>query len=363
MPSRRAFIAGSAASAAALSLSSCADADEQRYLATAADTRAPLGPDPDLRSFIRYATLAPNGHNAQPWRFSPTLRGVAILPDFARRTPAVDPDDHHLFVSLGAAAETLLIAAAAGGRPGAMRFDTADGRIAIDLSAGRTGDAELCRAIPARQSTRSAYDGKLIPLEHLRLLERAASREGVSLLLVTAPVQRELVLAHALLATDRQMDDAAFIDELRGWVRFNADDALATRDGLYAASSGNITVPTWLGSRMFPHVFTKASEARRCIAYMRSSSAIAVFIGDKADADHWVRVGRSFQRFALQATALGLRHAHINQPVEVPSVRSDFARALGFGDVRPDLVVRLGYAPPLPMSLRREATLALPPQH
>jgi hypothetical protein len=27
-----------------------------------------------------------------------------ILPDLSRRCPAVDPDDHHLFVSLGCAA-------------------------------------------------------------------------------------------------------------------------------------------------------------------------------------------------------------------------------------------------------------------
>jgi hypothetical protein len=88
---------------------------------------------------------------------------------------------------------------------------------------------------------------------------------------------------------------------------------------------------------------------------MRSSAGVAVFVGDKADKDHWVRVGRSFQRFALQATALGIRHAMINQPVEVPGVRRDFAHWLGIGDARPDLVVRFGYASPMPMSTRRPA--------
>jgi hypothetical protein len=78
-----------------------------------------------------------------------------------------------------------------------------------------------------------------------------------------------------------------------------------------------------------------------------------VFIGDQADPSHWIRVGRSFERFALQATALGIRNAHINQPIEVPSVRPEFARWLGMPDVRPDLVVRFGRAPALPMSFRR----------
>ena len=63
--------------------------------------RAALAADPELRGLIRYATLAPNGHNAQPWRFRAQDGGIAILPDLTRRTPVVDPDDHHLFVSLG----------------------------------------------------------------------------------------------------------------------------------------------------------------------------------------------------------------------------------------------------------------------
>jgi hypothetical protein len=38
---------------------------------------------------------------------------ISIRPDFSRRTPVVDPDDHHIWVSLGCATENMLIAAAA----------------------------------------------------------------------------------------------------------------------------------------------------------------------------------------------------------------------------------------------------------
>jgi hypothetical protein len=66
-----------------------------------------------------------------------------------------------------------------------------------------------------------------------------------------------------------------------------------------------------------------------------------------------VTVGRCAQRFALQATALGLKHAFINQPVEVPGVRAQLASYLGIGNIRPDLLMRFGYGAALPMSLRR----------
>jgi hypothetical protein len=46
-------------------------------------------------------------------------------------------------------------------------------------------------------------------------------------------------------------------------------------------------------------------------------------------------------------------NAFINRPVEVPAVRRQFATYLGIGGRRPDLVMRFGYSPELPKSLRR----------
>jgi len=43
----------------------------------------------------------------------------------------------------------------------------------------------------------------------------------------------------------------------------------------------------------------------------------------------------------------------LNQPVEVRSLRPQFAAAIGLADQRPDLVVRFGRGPTTPSSLRR----------
>jgi hypothetical protein len=56
---------------------------------------------------------------------------------------------------------------------------------------------------------------------------------------------------------------------------------------------------------------------------------------------------------SLTATALGVRTAFVNQPIEAPAVRTQFAQRLGLGSRRPDLVVRFGRGPQLPYSLRR----------
>jgi nitroreductase len=77
------------------------------YDAAVAAMRSPIAPTPQAEELIRYATLAANSHNTQPWRFQIQKDRIQIFPDFARRTPAVDPDAHHLFTSLGCAAENL----------------------------------------------------------------------------------------------------------------------------------------------------------------------------------------------------------------------------------------------------------------
>ena len=58
------------------------------------DKKVSSGSD-TLRELVRYATLAANGHNTQPWAFALERDAVTIQPDLARRTPAVDPDNHH----------------------------------------------------------------------------------------------------------------------------------------------------------------------------------------------------------------------------------------------------------------------------
>ena len=324
------------------------------YEAAIARQRETLSAEPALSDLVRYATLAANGHNTQPWRFRLDGRQVSILPDLSRRTEVVDPDDHHLYVSLGCAAENLLIAAGAHGMPGALQVSRAgETSIDIDLGAGPSRAGSLYDAIPARQSTRSLYDGRPIAADHLKLLEAAVRQDGVSVRFFTDAGDLEKILEFVTAGNSAQMNDPAFIRELKDWLRFSPANAVARGDGLFAPCSGNPAMPEWIGGRMFDMVFTEAGENDKYAAHIRSSAGIAVFTGDKADHEHWIRVGRSFERFALQATALGIRNAHINQPIEVPEIRPQFAAWLGDADARPDLVVRFGYAPALPMSLRR----------
>lgn len=133
----------------------------------------------------------------------------------------------------------------------------------------------------------------------------------------------------------------------------SVDATIAAFAFVYAPASGNPAMPEALGGHAFDLFFTPSAEREKYARHIESSAGVAVWIAERQEPAHWVAVGRAFQRFALTATSLGLKHAHINQPVEVASLRPQLASLLGLPNLSPDLVVRFGHGPTLPFSPRR----------
>ena len=330
------------------------------YEASVGAMRAALAQTPDIRELVRFAALAANSHNTQPWKFRASANRIDIIPDFSRRTPAVDPDDHHLFVSLGCAAENLALACRSRERPGALQFDpSGDGAVVFAFGNGPAKESALFDAIPRRQSSRTEYDAAPVSASDLRALTAAAAVPGVDLIMVTDRARIDRIGELGIAGNSAQIADAAFVRELRSWLRFSPRQAVETGDGLFSATTGNPTLPAWLGPHVFDWVFRAETENAKYARQIASTPAIAVFAGQKEDRAHWVLCGQACQRFALQATALGLRHAFVNQPVEVARLRPDLATLVGIPGRRPDLVMRFGHGPGLPYSARRpvESTL------
>jgi len=208
-------------------LSACSPAsDPQGYEAVAASTwrASPLAGVEGAaltRELVHCATLAPSSHNTQCWRFVVEDKAIAIRPDPARRCPVVDPDAHHLFVTLGCAAENLVQAALAHGLVSEPSFDATHGLVRVTLAPATARASPLFLAIASRQCTRGDYDGQPRSRQDLNLLERADTSNGVRMLLVTDRPAMERVLKHVVQGNTAQLGDPAFVRELKSWIRFN----------------------------------------------------------------------------------------------------------------------------------------------
>jgi hypothetical protein len=181
-----------------------------------------------LLFLLRYAVLAPSGHNTQPWLFAVHDETVEVYADRTQALPVVDPEDRELTMSCGAALLNLRIAL----RRFAYRDDAyellpnpeeEDLLARIRLVEGNPPSPEeeaLFEAIPKRRTTRAAYEPPEIAVDVQRQLERDAVGEGAWLHL-TADSEREPV-ADLIVEGDRaQMADKRFRRELAAWVHPN----------------------------------------------------------------------------------------------------------------------------------------------
>jgi hypothetical protein len=362
MLTRRQIVLSAAATAALPAVVACSpNANYEEAVRTTWRHSSATPPDRValLRELVRYATLAPSSHNTQCWKFRIEQRAIVIEPDLSRRCPAVDPDNHHLFVTLGCAAENLAHAALANGLRTEMVIEENLGSIVMNLAPTPALASPLFHAIVDRQCTRGDFDGKALSVDEIRLLEKAGTGAGVRVILLTDRPEMEGVLEYVVSGNSTQMKDPAFVAELKSWIRFSANQAVESGDGLYSGSTGNPSAPPWLGKHLMDLFFTEKSENDKYARQMRSSAGIAIFVSEAHDLAHWIEVGRCYERFALQATALGIRNAFLNPPVEVATIRPQFAAWLGIGSSRPDLIVRFGRGTKMPPSLRRPVQAVL----
>jgi len=310
-----------------------------------------------FKEIIHYTTLAPSGHNTQPWKFSVKNNSILIYPDYSRRLPVVDPDDHALFISLGCALENLIIAASHMGYSAKVEcFPQNEEKDCIRITINKENiefDPDLFDAITSRQATRSKYDGRPIPAEDLEKLKQVSHQDKVSFVLFTEEKEIDPIIEFVKDANILQFRNKSFVNELIKWIRFSKKDALTSRDGLNSASMGLPFIPKWLGKFILATFATPYGEARKCEKLIRGSSGLALFIAESNDKQSWINTGRSFERVVLKATSLNIKHAHMNMPCEEIEIRTKLQKHLGLKDEHPLLLLRIGYSNPKPKSYRR----------
>lgn len=330
----------------------------RRYGLAAAQLRRPMdlaaqGPA-RMAELVRMASLAPNSHNSQAWRFTTIADGVKLEVDRTRITPVVDPDEHHLFVSLGAAAETFLIAASAFGLQADPNI-APDGTITFGFAEGATA-SDLASAIPRRQSHRGLYDETPLSETDFAALMTA----DPALLVIEDPATKIRLIELSTRAYGAQLQNAAYRAELQHWLRFSAVEATERADGLFSGCSGSPALPEALGQLLFPLLVTADAQMQALGAQMASAPALALLVTPEDSTEGRIETGRRLQRLSLTATLAGLSLALINPALETAKGRRDVAALCKLTAGRPSILLRLGRTKqPMPFSQRRPAQAIL----
>ena len=318
--------------------------------------------DEKLEFLLRYAVLAPSGPNNQPWRLAVDGNEVTVMADLGRTLPDVEPTNRTTYMSLGCLLTNLLLAA--------EHFDLGyqverfpDGidaeTIAVvkfqeDGGASPQFPPDLFPEITERHTNRGAYDDRPIEADKIEAMKEAVGDGGFRLDVLTDPAERA-AMAEVLGESHRiQLGNKAFRKDLARWIRRNDEDAW---DGLPGYAFGYSDFESYFGKFIFGTFDTSTSRARKEMALMRASPAVGILSTDAEERGTWVEAGMRFERLFLTATKLGVRFDLFSQPVAIAELRE---RMAGILDVKyPQILIRMGYAPPAKHTPRRTAEMIL----
>jgi nitroreductase family protein len=319
-------------------------------------------PAEQLHFLLSYAVLAPSEYNTQPWLFKVTNRTIELYTDRSRRLPRLDPDDRELTISCGAACLNLRLALRHFGYADEVNFhfqqDTPDLLARVSLGRRRRAtreEHELFHAILRRRTNRQAFEDRAVPPTLLSTLKEIAGREGVWFQVVRGEEARQAV-ANLIATGDRvQWADKQFRQELAQWVR---PRGLESHDGLpgYAHAKGTFasSVSPFV-VRTFNMGDGEAARGRQLAAGSPVLAVLGTFGDSRSD---WFSTGQAVEKVILGARAEGIWASFVNQPIEVPSLRTTLCEILGRPGF-PQIVLRMGYGPEVAPTPRRSVSEVL----
>jgi len=310
---------------------------------------------------LYFASLAPSGHNSQPWYVKKSSRFEWIIGvDPNRRLPEVDPQNRELLLAIGAFAENLSVAASAYGYEPQIQVlaskPTDEEILKVVLKKGKAGEYPWKR-ISLRRTVRNGFKATEIKDADLQKLVKPLEDKFRYFPAASADGKRLAEWAVESFRDQTNRDHAQ--RELSAWIRFSNKEAKKYRDGLTSESMEITGVSGWYFRRfmgfkdvMKQSLRQEAIERTAKIAKQGGGWILITSPGEKV-AD-LIETGRSFERMFLLARDFKIAIHPMTQMLEEEKWRSEVLKEYG-AKMIPQLALRVGYLDkyPNPASLRR----------
>lgn len=331
---------------------------------------------------LRYASLAPNGHNTQPWAVNIVESRKWILEtDPTRWLPAVDPGNREMLLSMGAFLENLILAA-----------ERAGYAVEYHVLAQSPKDRQVAEIVLRQTTPRNVNLDQLRLRRIIRkgLLSKDLTNEDVNSIIgddverwhyFTPGSSQSAYLAEGTLEANRfqtSRDDAQ--EELADWIRWSNEDAGAHMNGLTPATMEITGLAGWFVRTFYDrndvlkqgfreatiNVVTEQVHRHGGWLVLTSNATSASSASTSADVDsvtsaspqldvaELLETGRCFQRLCLKVRERMIAAHPMTQMLEEPQWQREVASTLGIAG-QAHFIVRTGYVVsyPAPASLRR----------
>lgn len=316
----------------------------------------------DERKILYLASLAPSGHNTQPWFINhiEPLHWI-ICNDKSKWLPAVDPAQRETILSMGAFIQNLEYAA------NNLGYVCQFSLIAKTNQDEKVMEVKLIRSgNPFKYSTESIKQRRTV---RSNILAAGLKPEDTRLLVDNEPdfihfIPRTAKAYHYLNeqtieANKVQSYRNAAQKELADWIRFSSKDAGTYRDGLTPGSMEIEGISGWIVRNFYgkPNVMGRSFRDQNIdqVEKQVASSAGWFLITSKdVSVTSLIETGRRMQRLFLKVRDKNIAIHPMTQILEEPAIHQSLNASIGMSDPV-QFILRTGYVKnyPEPVSLRR----------
>ncbi len=317
---------------------------------------------PDEKEILFLASLAPSGHNTQPW-FVQYLEPYhwIIGNDRTKWLPAVDPNQRETMLSIGAFIQNLEYTA---GDLGyicdwtLLAATNQDDRVmAVKLSKAASAKAFDIAKIKNRRTVRSGFLGDVLQPKDIKDLVDSEP-EWIHYLPATSQ-ESQFINQQTIEANRLQADRDPAQQELADWMRFSSRDAEKYRDGLTTAGMEIEGVPGWVvrnfygrDSVMKPDFRSRGvDQIKQAVA---TSAGWILITSQENSVAALLETGRRMQRLFLKVREKGIAIHPMTQILEEAPTQKILNQSIGISEPI-QFILRTGYVKsyPPPVSLRR----------
>lgn len=317
---------------------------------------------PEEREILFLASLAPSGHNTQPWfvQYIEPLHWI-IGNDKSRWLPGVDPTQRETILSIGAFLQNLEYAANNLGYNCAFTtlamHNQEENIVEVRLSKAASINKYHVEKIIHRRTVRSNYLSDILKKEDVSYLIN-----GETDLIHYIPIsskEHQWLNEQTIESNRIQAYRDAAQNELANWIRFSSKDAEKNNDGLTLASMEIDGIPGWY----LRNFYNKADVVKKSfreqsidkVVKQVSQSAGWLLITSKDNSvTTLLETGKRMQRLFLKVRDKNIAIHPMTQIIEETSTNQILNNSIGINEPV-QFILRTGYLKnyPEPVSLRR----------
>lgn len=330
------------------------------------DIRAGEGRDnflrPDEKEILYLASLAPSGHNTQPWfvEYVEPYHWI-IGNDRTKWLPAVDPAQREIVLSIGAFVQNLEYAAHSFGYScdwTLLGRSNQDERILeVRLHKKGVSDSFDIDRLRLRRTMRSKFSNDALKKEDLDFL--VDSEAGSFRYFPFEGRGSQFINEQTIEANRIQAYRDPAQQELADWIRLSSKDAEQYRDGLTTAGLEIDGAAGWIVRNFYGKADVMKTDFReRGLARVREqvagSAGWVLILSKDGTLESLLEAGRKMQRFFLKARERNIGVHPMTQILEEEPTRNLLNQSIGIAE-EIQFILRTGYVKnyPPPVSLRR----------